>query len=84
MGTASALFLWNEPIEMVTAGLLHSAYLYGTFGDGTRGITEGKRRTVRNRIDPESEALIWAVYTVEPHGFTRRTVTPRATRRAGP
>ena len=66
VGTASALFLWNEPIEMVTAGLLHSAYLYGTFGDGTRGITEGKRRTVRNRIGPESEALIGR-YTQSSH-----------------
>lgn len=58
VGTASALFLWNEPVEMVTAGLLHSAYLYGAFGDGTRGITEAKRRTVRNRVGPGSEALI--------------------------
>ena len=35
VGTASALAAWGEPPDTVLAGLLHSSYLYGDFGDGT-------------------------------------------------
>src|SRR5262245_50211616 len=32
---------------IIAAGLLHSAYLLGEFGDGTRGVKEHKRRRIR-------------------------------------
>ena len=50
VGTASALAAWGEPPAMVAAGLLHSAYLYGEFGDGTRGVNRAKRRLLQERV----------------------------------
>lgn len=63
IGAASAVAHWGEPVEMVIAGLLHSAYLYGDFGDGTRGMTETKRAIVRKRVGSAAEAII-ARYSV--------------------
>ncbi len=42
--TASILLAEKQPIDVVSAGLLHSAYLIGQFEDGVCG-----RRTVRHR-----------------------------------
>ena len=36
VGVASILAEHGHPIELVTAGLLHSVYSFGEFGDGTR------------------------------------------------
>lgn len=58
VGTASALARWGERKEMVLAGLLHSAYLYGEFGDRTRGITPAKRRIVCHNTCAGAEALV--------------------------
>ena len=58
VGVAGALALWGEPIETVVAGMLHSAYLYGDYGDGQRGVTEMRRRKTRDRIGQRAEELI--------------------------
>lgn len=62
IGAAGALAMWGQPLPVVLAGLLHSAYLYGEFGDGARGITPSRRQVVRNIVGADAEALI-ADYT---------------------
>jgi len=62
VGTAGALALWGQPVEVVAAGLLHSAYLFRDFGDGTPGVVGVKRRTVKRLLGAEVDALI-AKYT---------------------
>ena len=62
IGVASALGAWGEPREMVVAGMLHSAYLFGEFGDGTRGMTDRKRRLLEQRVGRAAESLV-ARYT---------------------
>lgn len=57
-GAAGALALWRQPLPVVIAGLLHSAYLYGNFGDGQRGATAPRRRVVRQIVGVEAEQLI--------------------------
>lgn len=58
VGTAGTLALWGEPIATVVAGLLHSTYLFGDFGDGCRGVTPWRRQIVSARIGNEAEQLI--------------------------
>jgi (p)ppGpp synthase/HD superfamily hydrolase len=62
VGTASILAANGASLKLITAGLLHSAYSHGEFGDGSRGINDRKRRQVRGVIGFESEAVI-AQYT---------------------
>lgn len=63
VGTAGALARWGEPIETVVAGMLHSAYLFGDFGDGRRGATEWRRKVIRRRIGAAVEQLIYGYTT---------------------
>lgn len=62
VGTASILGELRRPIDTVVAGLLHSVYTHGEFGDGKRGISERKRAQLRSIIGREAEELI-AAYT---------------------
>jgi hypothetical protein len=62
VGTAGALATWGEPPHVIGAGLLHSAYLFGNLGDGSRGMNAGKRKIVAGRVGVAAEALI-AAYT---------------------
>ena len=62
VGTASILVSLQEPIVTVLAGLLHASYSHGDFGDGTRGFTTEKQKSLRAIIGEESEKLI-AEYT---------------------
>jgi (p)ppGpp synthase/HD superfamily hydrolase len=62
VGTASILAANGASPTIVTAGLLHSAYSHGEFGDGSRGINDRKRRQVRCAVGSASEAVI-ASYT---------------------
>ena len=66
VGTASALAAWGEPPDIVLAGLLHSAYLYGDFGDGTRGASSQKRQLLRDRVGEGAERLVHE-YTTTDH-----------------
>jgi hypothetical protein len=62
VGAAGALALWGEPPSAIAAGLLHSAYLFGNFGDSSRGMTDAKRKIIAERIGADAETLI-AKYT---------------------
>ncbi len=58
VGVASILTAQRRPIDAITAGLLHSVYTFGEFGDGTRGIKKRKRNEVRNVVGAAAEELI--------------------------
>jgi hypothetical protein len=58
VGTASALVRWGERPEMVAAGMLHGAYLFGEFGDRTRGACPAKRQALITRVGMPTEALV--------------------------
>jgi (p)ppGpp synthase/HD superfamily hydrolase len=62
VGTASILASIRQTPKVVTAGLLHAAYVFGDFGDGTSGITEARRARVRRAVGTDVEELI-ARYT---------------------
>ncbi len=62
VGTAAALARWGENDELVAAGMLHSAYLYGDFGDGQRGAAPSRRRWLASLVGDEAEGMI-AAYT---------------------
>ena len=64
VGSAGALALWRQPEPVVIAGLLHSAYLYGNFGDGARGATPERRKTVQCLVGEDAEEII-AAYTAK-------------------
>jgi (p)ppGpp synthase/HD superfamily hydrolase len=65
VGTASVLAWIRAPIAVVTAGLLHSAYSHGEFGNYWRGMSDAKRARVREAVGEEAEDLI-ARYTRLP------------------
>jgi (p)ppGpp synthase/HD superfamily hydrolase len=62
VGTGSILAAHGGDSSIVAAGLLHSAYSHGEFGDGSRGITAAKTRKVRRTVGEHCETLI-ARYT---------------------
>ena len=71
VGTASVLASVRAPIEVVTAGLLHSTYSYGEFGNYWRGPDQTKRAQVVTAVGEEVEALVlgytrlpWTVKTI--------------------
>ena len=49
---------------MIASGLLHSAYLYGQFGDKDSGATSTRRQYVKEKVGNAAEALIYT-YTSE-------------------
>ena len=58
VGTAGALADWGQSADVVCAGLLHSAYLFGDFGDGLRGADPARRQIVRQCVGPPAEAIV--------------------------
>lgn len=58
VGTASILARLRAHPYVIAAGLLHAAYTHGEFGDGSRGMTEEKRRRVRRVVGPDADELI--------------------------
>lgn len=62
VGTASILASVRQPVRVVTAGLLHAAYVFGDFGDGHSGLSDSRRERVRLAVGPEIEELV-ARYT---------------------
>jgi (p)ppGpp synthase/HD superfamily hydrolase len=59
VGTAGVLASVAAPAHAVLAGLLHSVYLRGDFGNTIRGVTEAKRRATREVIGGEAELLVF-------------------------
>jgi (p)ppGpp synthase/HD superfamily hydrolase len=62
VGTASILAAVGQPARVVTAGLLHAVYVFGDFGDASRGATDQRRARVREAVGRDVEDLI-ARYT---------------------
>jgi (p)ppGpp synthase/HD superfamily hydrolase len=58
VGVASILATSGVESTVVAAGLLHSAYSHGEFGDGSRGITDRKRLQARRAVGAACEKLI--------------------------
>jgi (p)ppGpp synthase/HD superfamily hydrolase len=58
VGTASLLAAQGAPARLVTAGLLHSAYSHGDFGDGPRGRTRRRAARLAAAVGEEVEGLI--------------------------
>jgi hypothetical protein len=64
VGTASILVRYGASLDVIVAGLLHSAYDFGDFGSGMGGITAAKRRLLVSEVGSRSEALIQEDYSV--------------------
>ena len=58
VGTASILASLNASIDIVIAGLLHAAYFNGDFGTGVYGVTEAKRRRLRQIVGSAAEEYV--------------------------
>jgi hypothetical protein len=58
VGAAGALATWKQRPDLIAAGLLHSAYMFGDFREGTRGVTSAKRRFVKKHVGAGAEALV--------------------------
>jgi (p)ppGpp synthase/HD superfamily hydrolase len=58
VGTASILVALQQPIDIVAAGLLHTAYINGDFGTEPCGMTLEKRERVRGVVGDFTEDLI--------------------------
>jgi hypothetical protein len=58
IGTASILAWMQQPLSVVTAGLLHAAFEFGDFGDGERGITAARQQRLEAVVGQESGELI--------------------------
>jgi (p)ppGpp synthase/HD superfamily hydrolase len=69
VGVASVLAHHGAHGTVVSAGLLHSVYEHGDFGDGSRGLSESRRRAVRRAVGAASEELI-ARYATLPWSET--------------
>lgn len=72
IGVASILASCGAPSTIVSAGLLHSVYNDGEFGDGSRGTSEDKRREVRRAVGAACAELVaryasfpWSVASLE-------------------
>lgn len=59
VGTASVIATTGGGLNEIIAGLLHSAYSLGEFGDGSRGANPKKRRMVREVVGEEIEQVIY-------------------------
>ena len=71
VGTASILGKCGERRELIAAGLLHSAYSLGAFGDRTREVTKQKRRAVSQWVGVETEALVYQYSIADWSTFER-------------
>lgn len=58
VGVASILADLGQPIVVICAGLLHSAYTHGDFGAGPGYVNKSSRRTIRRSVDPEVHEII--------------------------
>jgi hypothetical protein len=58
IGTASIAACFDARNAVIAAGLLHSAYSHGEFGNGVRGATEARREIVRQAVGAPVEARI--------------------------
>lgn len=57
--TASILVELKQGISLIAAGLLHSVYEFGDFGDGSRSLELWKRNKVEQRVGEDVENYIY-------------------------
>jgi hypothetical protein len=67
VGTADVLRHFGAPTATVAAGLLHSAYPNGDFGDGRRRSTPSRRARLRAAVGEAVERLVFAYEGVPPN-----------------
>ena len=77
VGTASILASLQSPVVVVAAALIHAAYLHGDFGGARKGVSEAKRKKVRDAVGEHVEdyvhryELLWwteqAIQTAHEH-----------------
>lgn len=65
IGTASILAGIGCDADVVIAGMLHNAYSWGDWGEGSHMMTDTKRAAVRDVVGTPAEALV-AAYTRTP------------------
>jgi (p)ppGpp synthase/HD superfamily hydrolase len=58
VGVASILADLGQPIVVICAGLLHSAYTHGDFGAGWGYVNKSSRRAIRRSLDPAVHEII--------------------------
>jgi hypothetical protein len=58
VGVASALATAGERHALVVAGMVHSAYFVGEFGNGRFAVNPDKRARLRSVVGPEIETLV--------------------------
>jgi hypothetical protein len=58
VGTASVLAAQRVPLPLVTAALLHAAYVQGDFGDGPPGRTRRRAERLVEAVGGEAERLV--------------------------
>lgn len=55
VGTASILGSLHLPTAVVAVGLIHNVYMQGDFGDWKNGITDAKRKYIRDAVGKDAE-----------------------------
>ncbi len=78
VGVASILAQHGADATIVCAGLLHSIYGNGDFGDGLQGLHEARRRVVRRAVGAASEELIAHYASVRWNEAAFKDLTIRA------
>ncbi|MGD9722669.1 MAG: glycosyltransferase [Pirellulales bacterium] len=80
VGVASILAAQNAAVDTIVAGLLHSVYMFGEFGDGTRGITPRKRHRVREAAGDVAERIVTEYTTTHWNTATLADLKDRSAR----
>ena len=58
VGVASILADLGQPVAVICAGLLHSAYTHGDFGAGRGYVTNNNRRAIAQSLDADVREII--------------------------
>jgi (p)ppGpp synthase/HD superfamily hydrolase len=58
VGTASVLVSLKAPVALVSAAVLHAAYIFGDFGDARGGATGAKRAALQEAAGADVERII--------------------------
>lgn len=69
IGVASILLRWQQPPPVVISGLLHSAYLYGNYGDKKKGATKQRRAHLAKELGKEIEQAVFHYSQARPSGI---------------
>lgn len=65
VGTASILCELRTRETLLSAAVVHAAYIFGEFGDGRPGMTPARREVVRRVVGSETEDLVARYHRLE-------------------